>query len=234
MTTALFTVPIVGMLAWLTLVALGVWRYHGAIAERRQHAERYRGRVLKDAEALDATLIEQLLDAIRPDDLLRNYLKNRAQLVSGLSLENPANWKNDDLNDLVAQRFHDDVQQDRRRLWIFVAISLATCLGMILVIAAVLYHFQRDNDTTANPALALPVPTFSVPPVTPDPDIAPPFHDPTLQSAPDHTKQPAANALDSEEADEVPQRNDTSSNSAFLRPAKRGPQSPRQSYEPPA
>ena len=109
MSVALSTVPIVGVLLWLMLVALGVWRHHGAVAQRRQAAEQFRGRVLKDGERLDTDLIEQLLDAPRPDDVVRNYCTQRAALLPGLALETPAAWQISDLDKQVAQRFQTEV-----------------------------------------------------------------------------------------------------------------------------
>lgn len=169
MSTALFTVPVVGVLTWLVLIALSLWRHQVVVAERRQHAQQFRNRVLKDAERLDATLIEQLLDTARPEEILREYCTQRAALVPGLALETPAAWQNDDLNELVAQRFQDDVTHERRRLWVFIVVSLAAALATVFIIGAVLYHFHREADS----------------PVIPFPGFSPALADPPSSAASD-------------------------------------------------
>jgi hypothetical protein len=161
MSVALLTVPIVGTLAWLVLVALGVWRHHGAVAQRRQAAEQFRSRVLKDGERLDADLIEQLLDAPRPDEVLRDYCTRRAALLPGLTLETPAAWQIADLDKQVTQHFQTEVTQERRHFWTFIVVSLAGSLATIWIVCAVLYHFQSDSGQTAGPGIPNSLPTFT-------------------------------------------------------------------------
>lgn len=142
MLTTLATIPIV---AFLVLVLLSFFMLHQRSvrsAKARAQVADWKRQCLNDDRQLEVDAVEQTMKGVSIDRVIGQLTSRRAQLLPEGRPTEPANWTEDDLTRIGAERLAVADQAIRGQLVLRTGAGLVLIAGTTIVSMAVLYQNQ--------------------------------------------------------------------------------------------
>ncbi|MGA2797918.1 MAG: hypothetical protein ABSE63_10085 [Thermoguttaceae bacterium] len=152
MSITIALVPIVSLCA-LVLLFLGFASLRSSrIAELKHEHNRFTQNVVEQDGVIQNVLLNSLLDGRSPSECLATFEQQRAALLPGARLEEPAGWETEELAEYARQQFKERLAEVNRKLGVATLTIAVVIISACVVLTAVLYNFQTGATNALDAA----------------------------------------------------------------------------------
>jgi hypothetical protein len=151
MSLTLAVVPLLAMLGLVLAYLVFAGLRSARIAHLKHEQERFTQQALEHDEALQRSLMDDLFTGNPPADRLDEFQRQRASILPGERLDNPAAWDVEDLVGSAQRKFSGQLAQVNHKTAVAIGAVSTAIVGVAIVCGSVLYNFHAGAPS-AEPA----------------------------------------------------------------------------------